>query len=465
MPDLLTRRNPWRRPAALLVVVGLVVAGCGTSSSKSSSNKPTTTSVAGGTGTGGGTFKPISGVPGVTDKAITFAALGTGAASDPLGGCNYQCYVEGIKAYFAFRNSQGGLDGRQLTLGDVVDDQLGNNQVKSLEIIQGGKAFGVFDMPTIASGFPDLAKAAVPLYTVVQFAPEVAGQDSSYAIGGAGCISCTSPFYSYAAKLAGAKKVASLGYGVSPASKQCVKAQDDSISRYTGSTGVTVAYSNDALAFGLPNGIAPEVTAMKDKGVDLILTCLDQRAVRTLEQELQRQQSDAKVLLPRAVGDPTLLQGDAALFEGDLSFVLNRPYDANTAAGTSMADFLKWIGKSTVKDVNLDTAVQGWINADMAYKGILAAGPTFDRAQVVTATNAIKDYTADGLVPPTDFGRQHVPPTQADPVTHGADPQCMIFAQVKQGAWAILGDAAKPWNCWDPAHLSELTTPVRTNFS
>jgi hypothetical protein len=435
----------------LVVVAGLVAAGCGTSGDDSADSGSDTTAKHGGSGEGTGSFEAITGVPGVSDHAITFAALGTGAASDPLGGCNYQCYVEGVKAYFAFRNSEGGVAGRKLELGDVVDDQLANNQVKSLELIQGGTAFGVFEYPTIASGFPDLAKAGVPLYTVVQFAPESANQESTFVPGGAGCLSCTSPFYGYAAHLIDAKKVASLGYGVSPASKQCVKAQDDSIEEYAADAGVEVAYTNDDLQFGLPNGIAPEVTKMKQAGVELIMTCLDQRAVGTLEQELQRQGSDAKVLLPRAIGDPTLLQGSsAALFEGDLSFALNRPYDAEAGQGTAMPDFLEWIGKSEVKgsDMNLDTAVQGWISADMAYQGILAAGSQFDQAKVVTATNGIEDYTADGLIAPMDFGRQHIPPTAADPATHGPDPACMIFAQVKDGRWTILGDQAKPWTCW-----------------
>jgi hypothetical protein len=449
------RSRPVRRFLVLLLVVaGLVAAGCGTSGDDKADSGSDTTAKQTGSGDGNGSFEAISGVPGVTDDAITFAALGTGAASDPLGGCNYQCYVEGVKAYFAFRNGEGGVNGRKLVLGDVVDDQLANNQVKSLEILQGGKAFGVFEYPTIASGFPDLAKAGVPLYTVVQFAAEAANQESTFVPGGAGCLSCTSPYYAYAATLAGAKKVASLGYGVSPASKQCVKAQDASIERYSGDSGVQVAYSNDDLQFGLPNGIAPEVTAMQRAGVQLILTCLDQRAVGTLEQELQRQGSDAKVLLPRATGDPSLLRGSSAsLFEGDLAFVLNRPYDDPNAEGTALPDFLEWIAKSDVKaaDMNLDLAIQGWVSADMAYQGILAAGPRFDRAKVVAATNGIEDYTADGLISPMDFGRQHVPPTEADPATHGPDPACMILAQVKGGRWVTLGDRDKPWQCWDAA--------------
>ncbi len=459
-----SRSSAGRHLVVALVAIGMLVAACGTSNGSKSSSS-TTTPTTSGSGSTSGTVQHLTGVPGVTDSSITFAALGTGPATDPLGGCNYQCYVEGVKAYFGWRNSQGGVQGRQLQLGDVVDDQLGNNQVQARAIISSGKDFGVFSYPTIASGFADLATAGVPLYTVVQFAPEVANQQSSFVMGGAGCDSCTSPFYSYAAKVAGAKRVASLGYGISPASKQCVAAQDASITKYSKASGVTVGYTNDALAYGLPNGIAPEVTAMRDAKVDLILTCLDQRAVRTLEQELQRQGMDkVKVLLPRAIGDPTLLQGAGNLFEGDVAFVLNRPYDAATSKGTQMPDFLTWIKKSTVANINLDVAVQGWIDADIAYQGLKAAGPQFDRAKVVTATNAIQNYTSGGLIAPTDFGRQHVPPTEADPVTHGSDPQCMIFATVSGGAWKILGDTSKPWECWDPAHLGTYTNPTATDF-
>jgi branched-chain amino acid transport system substrate-binding protein len=466
----LTMRHRPSRPFAgrrlLLAVLAatLLVAGCGTSKDSGSGGSSSTTTKR-GSGSTSGTAAPISGVPGVSDTSITFAALGTGPASDPLGGCNYQCYVEGVKAYFGWRNSHGGVQGRQLVLGDVVDDQLGNNQVQARQIIHDGKAFGVFSYPTIASGFADLSTAGVPLYTIVQFAPEVANQQSSFVMGGATCITCTSVLYSYAAKLAGAKRVASLGYSISPASKQCVAAQDASIKKYSKSSGVTVAYSNDGLAYGLPNGIAPEVSAIRDQHVDLILTCLDQRAVRTIEQELQRQGLDkVKILLPRAIGDPTLLQGAGSLFEGDLAFVLNRPYDAARAKGTQMADFLTSIKKSTVKDINLDVAVQGWIDADMAYQGLKAAPAQFDRAKVVAATNAIEDYTAGGLIAPMDIGRQHQPPTEADPVTHGGDPTCMIFAQVTNGKWKVLGDLAKPWSCWDPRDKATLTTPTRNDF-
>ena len=60
----------------------------------------------------------------MTDDEISYAAVGT-QTGNPLGTCILDCYVDGIKAYFAFRNSEGGIFGRDLVLGEVLDDELG----------------------------------------------------------------------------------------------------------------------------------------------------------------------------------------------------------------------------------------------------------------------------------------------------------------------------------------------------
>ena len=62
-----------------------------------------------------GEFQPISGVPGVTDEAIQYAVLGTGP-SNPAGYCLLECYLGGVQAYFDYRNSIGGVHGRQLEI-------------------------------------------------------------------------------------------------------------------------------------------------------------------------------------------------------------------------------------------------------------------------------------------------------------------------------------------------------------
>ena len=45
----------------------------------------------------------------------------------------------------------------------------------------------------------------------------------------------------------------------------------------------------------------------------------------------------------------------------------------------------------------------GWINASLAFDGLLAAGPEFDRDKVTAATNALTDFTAGGLIEPVDW--------------------------------------------------------------
>src|SRR3546814_13468425 len=95
-------------------------------------------------------------------------------------------------------------------------------------------------------------------------------------------------------------------------------------------------------------------------------------------------------------------------------------------------------------------AVQGWLNAATAYAGLVAAGPEFDQAGVVAATHGIEDFTADGLMPPMDWGRQHEPRTGGDPAAKGPHPPLVLFGEVRAGGGRPLHDTpAPPTGCWD----------------
>src|SRR5262249_10149971 len=144
---------------------------CGNSNSGNGAS-PTTTAAGGKTpsaaGNGGEANRnkhvAITGVPGASDKAITYSVLGT-KQGNPLGTCILHCYTPGVKAYFAYRNAQGGIYGRQLQLGQVLDDQLGMNQQRALDVISAKKSFGNFNATLLASGWGDLDKAGIPTYT------------------------------------------------------------------------------------------------------------------------------------------------------------------------------------------------------------------------------------------------------------------------------------------------------------
>jgi len=446
---------------AAVLVLALVAVSC--SNSKDSSTA-TTTAAKGSTGAPAGgektrnTFKAISGVPGVTDKDISFTAIGT-KQNNPLGTCILDCYTDGIKAYFAYRNSEGGIYGRKLKLNPPVDDQLAQNQAKALEITSGNDAFGSFQATLLATGWGDLDSAGVPTYTWGINAAEAANRSHIFPSVAIRCADCTNRYYPYIAKQAGAKKAAALGYGVTESSKVCSQSINDSLKKYAKDTGVQAAYFNDGLAFGLPNGIGPEVTAMKKAGVDFILTCLDLNAMKTLAQELKRQgMSNVRLYHPNSYNQ-TFIADNKDLFNGDYVTVQFLPFEAD-AAGTALAEYKKWMAKQGSKETEL--SMVGWINATLAYQGLLAAGPEFNRDKVTAATNAMTKFTAGGLIRPTDWTVGHTSYTEATRDS-AKDLPCYTFVKVKAGKFVTLAPPDKPWLCWSDTSTA-WAEPQPTSF-
>jgi hypothetical protein len=464
-----TARPRARRLLGVVTAGVLVLAACSNSSDSKSTTAPAVTTApasttastgtdATATTTGGdnGSFQPISGVPGVSDTEISFAVLGTGPAN-PLGYCLLECYNAGVQAYFDYRNSIGGVNGRQLVIGKTVDDELGNNEVKSLELKDDNSIFGIFFAPLLYAGLADLRDTDIPVYTTYPAAPDANNAANIYMGVAEQCTTCSSPSSTYEAKLAGKTKVASIGFGVSQASKDCVDRTEKEVKQWSATSGVEFVYKNNDLPFGFPNGLGPEVTAMKAAGVDFVSTCIDQNSVLILEQELERQgMGDVVVALPQGYGDTEFLSNNAALLEGDILMTAYLPFEAD-GAGTQLDVMKEWLGKTGV--VLNDYAIQGWLNADLAVSGIIAAGPDFDRAKVIAATNSLTAYTAGGLTPPVDWSTGHAAPADGTAVTI-----CQSFVIVKGGKTEIATDAAKPWACFD-LPMDSWTDPTLMAFS
>jgi len=447
--------------ASLFVVLALLLAACGGDDGDGGDES-------GGSDTTGGSddtsvesedFPSISGVPGVTDTEIRFAAFGTDS-NNPLGTCVLKCYTDGIKAYFEYRNSEGGVFGRDLVLSEELDDRLSENQQRALEIVSADDTFGAFSATQIASGWADVAEAGMPLY-VWNIHPAEAAKPSIFGNAGVICIDCLQRSAAYVASLAGAERVASLGYGISENSKLASQTAARSVEAFSDEIGGTeVVYTNDDLAFGLPNGIGPEVSAMKDADVDFIFASIDLNGMKTLAQELERQgMGDVPMYHPNTY-DQSFVEEAGGLFEGDYVGVGFRPFEGE-AAGSALDTFKEWMDETGAEI--LEISMVGWINADLAYQGLLAAGPEFDRAKVIEATNEMTEYTADGLIPPIDWSRQHEPPTPEDTATHGGKFDCVALVQVNDGQFEVVGDAAKPWSCW-PGENREWSEPTAMNF-
>ena len=263
------------------------------------------------------------------------------------------------------------------------------------------------------------------------------------------CAECTVRTLPYLVGRSHATKVAALSYGVSANSKACGKSAKDSVEKYAADIGgAEVVYFNDDLPFGLPNGIGPEVTAMKAAGVQFILTCTDLNAMKALGQELRRQgMSDVVMAHPNSY-DQSFVDSADGIFEGDYVTAQFRPFEATP--NEAQQKFQEYIAKVGAEPTEL--AMTGWINATTAVEGLLAAGPDFDRQKVIDATNRLTADTAGGLVNPINWTQAHNPPTQDEPASGGWAQECLAAVQVVDGTFKTIADPATPFLCWSNAN-------------
>ena len=295
------------------------------------------------------------------------------------------------------------------------DDEVGNTQVKALELIADDSIFGIFGAPLQYAGWADIGAAGVPLYTTFPASGDANGFDNIYVPNGTLCVDCSSPASVNGAVIAGGTKAASIGFGVSQASKDCVNRTEADFATYGPGAGVEFVYKNDDLPFGFPNGLGPEVTAMKEAGVDFITTCIDQSSVLILEQELERQgMGDVVVALPQGYSDTEFVSANAALLEGDIMGVPYRPIEADP--GDSNIQTMLDAFEASGIQVN-DYAIQGWFGAQLAAEGIIAAGPQFDRATRGRRDQRVHRLDQQGHDPdrrlvdrPQRSGRERCPP-------------------------------------------------------
>lgn len=440
-----TSGRTWKVVAAL-ALVGLL-AGCGTSKSDGDAGG-TTAAPNGKAATGDASeFVKLSGVPGVSDDKITYSLLATASAANPTGSCYLECFADGVNAYFAYRNDEGGVYGRDLEMAKPINDEVGNGQQRALEIANAGDTFGTFAAVLVPSAYPPLTKAGIPVYTYLT-APEQAAAPNVFGSPPTSCVVCTRIDQAFVAKVVGAKKVAALGYAVD-SSAACAQSVNDTIKLYSDDIGGTkVVYKNVSVPFGMSNGLGPEVTAMKDAGVDLVFTCFDQNGTKALADEMHRQGLNVPFVENESY-DSDFIAKNAKSFEGSFVTSTIRPSEAETA-GTDRALYEKWMDKVGAKE-RTGISAHAWVLARLAYEGLLAAGPKFDQASVIDATNTIENFTAGGMLTvPWDVGRQHETPTPDDQDTHGAVPFCFTLLQFSDGKPNFLAPstAAKPSLCW-----------------
>jgi ABC-type branched-subunit amino acid transport system substrate-binding protein len=401
----------------------------------------------------------ITGVPGVTDTEIRFSMVSTSTAKNPTGECGLECFSDGVRAYFEYRNSQGGIYGRKLVLDTPIDDELGKGQEAAIRVIASNETLATFLYVLVSTSYTPFVDANWPVYGYLTDHTAMSGKMNLFSTYSVSSFDVPRPHSAFAAKVIGATKVAAVGYSVG-SSATCV---DQKVREFDGEykeLGVEMVYSNKNLPFGLPNGVGPEVTAMKKAGVELVYTCMVASSLLTFAQEMKRQGLDAP-LITYSGFEPDFVEQNADVLEGAIEGLRVRPSIATPSKGQAL--FNEWT-KKTDADVKFST-YHGWASADEMFQGLTKAGAPFTRQKLIDATNSLTQWTADGVVAPIDVGRQHNGQTPDDPVTHGDRPDCFSYVQVKKGKLTLMPPATKdkPYVCW-PGGTFKYSEPTARSF-
>jgi branched-chain amino acid transport system substrate-binding protein len=186
----------------------------------------------------------------------------------------------------------------------------------------------------------------------------------------------------------------------------------------------SVGLKKGVLTTDLPPGttnFTAEAQKAKSAGVDALALPLNPSSSLAVLQAMKQAGVQVKASLLLAGYDPSVLKQAGSLLEGASFAIFFAPFEDKLPAQQAYKDAL---AKYTKASVGMFTMV-GWLSADLMIKGIQDAGSCPSGQNILAAINNLKGYTADGLIPPTNF----------TPADRGKSPTCAYFATVRNGAF------------------------------
>jgi branched-chain amino acid transport system substrate-binding protein len=399
-----------------------------------------------------------TGRPGVTPTTINVGGM---AAVTNFVGQPYASGFDGVQAYFNYVNAKGGVYGHKFKQVAQLDDRDSPSEdlVQARSLVEEKHVFAV--LPVVVDNFtagPYLASSGVPTLgwnINSQWASGYPTPGSSYPAGcvvapgvagtpctGSGapnlfgekgsflCFTCPSAGPAFVAQQLGAHNVAILAYSV-PQSAACATGLEAGFKQY----GFNVVVNDHSLAPGFSD-LGSDVDAMKAGDVQFVGTCMDVAANVRAGQALKRAGlTDVKLFAPQGYDQGTLQKYGAELngFYFLADFV---PFE-EISQSPGMQRFARQMHQLH-RPIN-EQALAGWIDADLLYRGIKAAGPNFTQASVVAAINQINGYTADGIRPPINWSFDGHRPGHAG---------CAAFIAVRNGKFVpVFGRPGQPFIC------------------
>ncbi|HVX17174.1 MAG TPA: ABC transporter substrate-binding protein [Acidimicrobiales bacterium] len=449
------------RTVAAVLLLLLVAAACSNASKGSSttdtgsgSNGPVTTY----SGSDYSKHQAVT-APGVSDTEIRVGSIVS--KTNPLG-TDLSQYNKGLQGYFDMINAKGGVWGRKIKLASERDDQTANNATETDAMLSQDNVYAVFEAVELFTGAPKLAAAGIPTFGW-NINPEWAGPKNFFPNIGPVCFSDCAPqphMAPWVAKQVKATKVGVLAYGV-PQAAGCAKGTQDSFTKFGNDVGAHVVFADSSLQFGQTDYSA-QVSQMKSKGVDFLVTCMDYNGDFAVAKEMVKQGIRDKVTFMHAnMYDQTFVSKNAKYLEGDIMLANITAFEHQPQAA-AVKEYVAYAKAHHIQVAEL--TAQGWISGLQFVNALKAAGPDFTWANLINAWNTQSWYVGDGWNPPIDWTRQHGDPKVA---TNRGPFECANFVKVGPngkfvGVW---DDNGKPWVCFDGQKPDVWQTPVHVTFA
>jgi|SRR5271166_1265842 len=388
-----------------------------------------------GLSTAGASATSTSTAPGVTPTQINTGAIST--LTGPIAS-NFESLVPGIRAYFDWVNSTGGINGRKLILAYNLDD--GGNPTTFTQLthtlIDQDHAFAAVGIATAFFSPNYFASTGTPTYGY-----DVTGNwtpaPNLYAAGGSFlCYSCGVPAWSYLIKQLKVKSVAVVGYNITASSAPC-----QTSANLLKKAGVNVSYVDVNIQYP-GSTVATDVQRMQQAGSDFVLSCMDVTGNLTMARAIKQYGLNIKQLWLNGNDQPTLDQNQS-LMQGVYFNIEHVPFASPTKYYPGLKLYLTQMQKWAPKYVDDEVAIQGWQSAALFAAGVKAAGSNLTQANVVAQTNKITNFTANGLTTPINWANSHLRPTF---------PSCSTFIQVQGTKFVpVFNQGHQVFLCFGPS--------------
>jgi ABC-type branched-subunit amino acid transport system substrate-binding protein len=355
-----------------------------------------------------------SSAPGVTPVSVTVGQVDDLTSPEPSPFISAR---DGTKAYFAYINSLGGVNGRKLILdsqdstfqGGVVASETGAEIRNDFALVGGFSILDSSEQPLIdIAHVPDIA---LPLGVGMANDPNV------YSTLPNTVVETPLAFFKYLKNKypQAVRNIGIIWENATPATVDIEHAYESGMK----SVGFRIVYDHGAGIFD--TNFLPDIIHMRAAGVRMFIGLeLPDNFTATLDQQMQQQHftpiniegeaySNQLLKLAGSAANGMYIYQDYALYLGE---------DAKTVPAVKL--FVKWMKKVDPRATFAVESVYGWTSAELFADALKQAGNPPTRAGLVRALNKVTVFNSGGLIPLSD-------PAQNIPTN------CFVLAQVQNG--------------------------------